>query len=339
MTMEVYQSGRQASSIKRWRTWLRYRGSDIVHECRFLVDESALSLDDVPQGEREDSLISLIDQLDALRVSAERVQLLENWGAVECLGGDDVAETMVNYQVLDRDQSLRLLTLLDQCVAWSRPAAVGADSEIVVDGRHCQGDGIAWAREKAILKNWTAVVTTSHRFAAGVHSVDKPAQSLPVDVYFAVSTEDHPGFFRLLYEWEDVSESDFFERARLAFPRLVFAADTSFRKFQGAYRTLRPKVVDHLGRINDRFPEVYAAENGMPDEVSSRLGIQVSIEGNTRSSERLMRLRDVEFRGQVYRCEWHSKLEPNRNRIHFHVIDCMSETKILIGIFHEHLAT
>ena len=308
-------------------------------ECRFLVDEGALSLGDVPQDEREGSLIALIDQLDALRVSEERVQLLEKWGAVECLGGDDVADTLVKFQVLDRDQSLRFLTLLDQCVARSRPAAVDSDSEIVVDGTHCRGDGIAWAREKAILKNWTAVVTTPHRFAAGVHSIDKPTQSLPVDVYFAASTEDHPGFFRLLYEWEDVSESDFFERARLAFPRLVFAADISFRKFQGAYRTLRPQVVDHLGRINDRFPEVYAAENGMPNGVSSRLGIQISIEGNTRSSERLMRLRDVKFRGRVYRCEWHSKLEPHRNRIHFQVIDGIAETKILIGIFHEHLPT
>ena len=308
-------------------------------ECRFLVDEGALSLEDVLQDEREDSLIALIDQLDALRVSGESVQILEHWGAVECLGGDNVAETMVHCRVLDRDQSQRLLTLLDQCVAWSRPVAVDSDSEIVVDGTHCQGDGIAWVREKAILKNRTAVVTTPHRFAAGIHSVNKPDQSLPVDVYFAVSTEDHPGFFRILYEWEDVSESDFFERARLAFPRLVFAEDISFRKFQGAYRTLRPNVVDHLGRINDRFPEVYAAENGMPNEVSSRLGIQISIEGNTRSSERLMRLRDVEFGGKVYRCEWHSKLEPYRNRIHFHVIDGIAETKILIGIFHEHLAT
>ena len=77
----------------------------------------------------------------------------------------------------------------------------------------------------------------------------------------------------------------------------------------------------------------------MPNEISSRLGIEVSIEGNTRSSERLMRHRDVEFRGRVYRCEWHSKLEPNRNRIHFRVIDGIAETRILIGIFHEHLPT
>ena len=311
----------------------------MVPECRFVVDEGALSLDDVPMAEREDSLMALIDQLDALRDSGERIHVIEYWGAVECLGEDNFADAMVHCQVLDRDQSLRLLTLLDRCVAWNRPATVNVDSEVVVDGSHCKGEGIAWAHDQAILQSWAAVVTTPHRFAAGVHSVDKPCQSLPVDVYFAVSVEDHPGFFRLLYEWEDVSESEFFERTRLAFPRLVFAANISFRRFQGAYRTLRPKVVDHLGRINDKFPEVYAAENGMPNEISSRLGIEVSIEGNTRSSQRLMRLRDVEYRGQVYRCEWHSKLEPHRNRIHFHVIDSKGETRVLIGIFHEHLAT
>ena len=148
-----------------------------------------------------------------------------------------------------------------------------------------------------------------------------------------------PASFGYYTSWRNVPESEFFERARLAFPRLVFAADISFRRFQGAYRTLRPKVVDHLGRINDRFPEVYAAQNGMPNAISSHLGIDVSIEGNTRSSERLMRLRDVEYRGQVYRCEWHSKLEPHRNRIHFCVIDGVAETDVLIGIFHEHLTT
>ncbi len=311
----------------------------MVPECRFVVDEGALSLNEVPEAEREHSLMALVDQLDALRVSGESIQAIENWGAVECLGGNDVADTMNHCQVLDRDQSQRLLFLLDRCVACNRPAAVDVDFEIDVDSSHCEGEGIAWAHDQAILRIWIAVITAPHCFAAGVHSVDKPSQFRPADVYFAVSTEDHPGFFRQLYEWEDVSETQFFEWAKLAFPRLAFAADISFRKFRGAYRTLRPKVVDHLGRINDMFPEVYAAENGMPNEISSRLGIEVSIEENTRGSERLMRLRDVEFGGQVYRCEWHSKIEPNRNRIHFCVIDSIAETKILIGIFHEHLAT
>ena len=296
-------------------------------------------MDDIPEAEREVSLMALIEQLDALRLSGESTQIIENWGAVECLGGNDVASILACYQVLDRDLSLRLLTMLDRCEAWSRSVAVGVHSGVIVDGSPCDGDGIAWARELAIQEKWTAVVSTSHRFLAGVHSVDKPSQSLAVNVYFAVTTEDHPGFFRLLYEWDDVPESEFLERAKLAFPRLLFSANISFRNFRGAYRTLRPKVVCHLGRINDSFPEVLAAENGMPDAMSSRLGIDVSIEGNARGSPRLMRQRDVEFFGQVYRCEWHSKIEPHRNRIHFCVIDDRAETKILIGIFTEHLPT
>ncbi len=304
-------------------------------EGRFVVDEGALSLDNVAETNRVESLTAVIDQLDALRVSEESIQIIEDWGAVECLVGNDFAETMVNCQVLDHEQSMRLLFLLDRCVTLSRPV----DSEVTVDSIHRVGEGIAWARDQAILRNRTAVVTTPHRFTAGVHSVCKPSQPPAEDVYFAVSTGDHPGFFRLLYEWEDVSESEFFERAKLAFPRLVFAADISFGKFQGAYRTLRSKVIDHLGRINDGFPELYAAQRGMPNEISSRLGIEVSIEGNTRNSESLMRLRDVEFRGQMYRCEWHSKIEPHRNRIHFCVIDGVAGTEILIGIFHQHLRT
>lgn len=308
-------------------------------EGRFVVDEGALSLDEIPEAEREVSLIALIEQLDSLRLSGESTQIVENWGAVECLGGSDVAGILACYQVLDRDLSFRLLTLLDRCEAWNLSVSVGVDSGVIVDGSPCNGEGIAWAREQVIQKKWTAVVSTPHRFLAGVHSVDQPSRSLAVDVYFAVSAEDHPGFFRLLYELDDVPESEFLERAKLALPRLVFAANISFRNFRGAYRTLRPKVVCHLGRINDSFPEVLAAENGMPDTMSSRLGIDVSIEGNTRGSPRLMRQRNVEFCGQEYRCEWHSKIERHRNRIHFCVIDDRAETKILIGIFTEHLRT
>jgi hypothetical protein len=51
-----------------------------------------------------------------------------------------------------------------------------------------------------------------------------------------------------------------------------------------------------------------------------------------------MRQRDVNHEGQVIRCEWHSKLEPHRNRIHFAFDDTLGG-KILIGIFVDHLDT
>ena len=77
----------------------------------------------------------------------------------------------------------------------------------------------------------------------------------------------------------------------------------------------------------------------MPHDVAATVGLDLSIEGGTRQSERLMALRDVTFGNRHYRCEWHSKLEPHRNRIHFHPGDDATDGCVLIGIFTEHLRT
>ena len=108
---------------------------------RFVVDEGALTLDDVPEAEREDNLTSLIDQLDGLRVSQENVQLVGYWAYVECVGGENVAQSLATCKILDRDQSMLLLTLLDRCFAWDRP-----DDEDFCPGVVVNGNQIRWGR-------------------------------------------------------------------------------------------------------------------------------------------------------------------------------------------------
>jgi hypothetical protein len=49
-----------------------------------------------------------------------------------------------------------------------------------------------------------------------------------------------------------------------------------------------------------------------------------------------MRHRDVEYCGRILRCEWHSKLRPDKNRIHFAKLD---DQAVFIGIFVKHLPT
>lgn len=308
-------------------------------EARFVVDEGVLSLDNVPKEQRRVLLYALTEQLNTLQHLGEDVGILNGWGALVCLNGDDVAMVLAQSRVLDRDQSLRLLTLLSRCPAWDQDNTVVTDPAVFVDGVPHKGYGVARARELTLLRQWTAVVTTQHRFSEGVHSVDDLSQSLAAEVYFVVSDAGVPAFFRMLYELDDVPEGQFFELARLAFPNLVFAETVDFRHFEGSYATLRSVVVHHLGQINDRFAEALVAGHGVSSEVSSRMGIAVSIEGSTRSSERLMARRDVEFRGKRYRCEWHSKIEAHRNRIHFHAGDSKTGGRILIGIFHRHLPT
>lgn len=52
-----------------------------------------------------------------------------------------------------------------------------------------------------------------------------------------------------------------------------------------------------------------------------------------------MRERDVTHDGTVFRCEWHAKLEPNRNRIHFSEPSEHLAGRVLAGIFVDHLNT
>ena len=102
--------------------------------------------------------------------------------------------------------------------------------------------------------------------------------------------------------------------------------------------SLRDDVVHHLSALNDDFDTAFQGDTGRTGSNSARIGIDVSIEGKTRSSDRLMAQRDVEAFGRTVRCEWHSKIEPHRNRIHFcPVID--EQRRILVGIFANHLDT
>jgi len=47
--------------------------------------------------------------------------------------------------------------------------------------------------------------------------------------------------------------------------------------------------------------------------------------------------REIVIGGRALYCEWHIKLEPHRNRIHFHAPVLESGNKVVIGVIHEHL--
>ena len=308
-------------------------------ECRFVVDEHALVLLDTPVNQREEVLLSLTDELGELRSSGECFGVLSGWGTFDCVEGLNVADALNGGASFDRDICLLLLGLLGKSSNWDEDPDVAIDSGVTVDGQPGIGYGVAWAHQSVLARQGVAVVTVPQRFSPGLHGVEAGEDSSRADVYFVVSADDHRGFFRTIYELEDVSEEAFFDFASRAFPNMLFAEGIDFRRFEGTYRELRGPVVFHLAQLHDRFAEAHRAENGRSERVSTRLGIDVSIEGTTRSSERLMGLREVEFNGRGYRCEWHSKIEGHRNRIHFHPGDETTGGRILVGIFHKHLPT
>lgn len=235
----------------------------------------------------------------------------------------------------DRDLGRLLLSLLSKCAVWDEDASIAVDPSVIVDDEGRTSFGVAYALALAACGAVVGVVTCDH--PADTMSVRSVDGGVAVRLKLISEPGDLPRLHRERFSRESISEQDFFLVAEHAFPNLRFAGGLSFGLFDGGF-ALRDVVVQHLAALNDRFDYLHSSECGDSRKISTRLGISVSREGNTRSSERLMALRDVGFNGSTYRCEWHSKIEPHRNRIHFFP-GLSDEGEILIGIFTSHLPT
>ncbi len=153
-------------------------------------------------------------------------------------------------------------------------------------------------------------------------------------------------YYRKLFEIEATPEDDFLALATLAFPRLLLHPQhTQFNKFHHDYSTLRKSVIEHLSAINDHFRSIHEQckfdHNCVTNHMQALFGVTMTMESTqTRNNTKAIAQRDVVHNNVKYRCEWHSKLYPTIDRIHFcpeanNAID----GRILIGIFVDHLPT
>jgi len=305
---------------------------------RFVIDDGAFRGWDAPTLDLPESVSLLSELLLDLRGSRKPVGILGGWGSLQVTEADDLATVLASrFDMIDRDLGSLLLGLLSKCIVWDDgPSVVVSDDDLRVDEMKYASLGVAYAAAEASEGRGVGVVTMVHTgFAALCHV---SSEGFGGQLVFVVRPSDCKYFYRSLYSLEDIAQSSFFDLVVEAFPDLCFAADITFSKFYGGY-SQRDRVVAHLSALNDEFMRYYISEHGNSAQISANIGIDVSIEGNTRSSERLMAMRDVIFEGRKYRCEWHSKLEPHRNRIHFYPGDSTMDGKILIGIFVDHLPT
>jgi hypothetical protein len=305
---------------------------------RFVIDEGVFRGWDAPALNLDDSLSLFSDLLKYFRDNRTHIGLLGGWGALKVTAQDDLATVLsTRNSMVDKDLRQLLLGLLGKCAIWDDdPSVVVSDDDLHVDGKRYASLGVAYAVDAVSEGRGVGVLTMMHTGLVGMCSVGSSGDDH--EISFSVRPSDLKYFYRTLYALENVSSKDFFGLANKAFPDLCFADSLDFAKFDGGY-SLRDAVVKHLSALNDKFSECYVSERGNSAEISVRIGIDVSIEGETRSSERLMAMRDVVYEGRTYRCEWHSKIEPHRNRIHFNPGDSFTQAKVLIGIFVDHLPT
>lgn len=318
--------------------------SDLVAD-RFAVDETSFNFRGLSARINQERLDNFAELLGVV-VDQGHVVRKHPWALADqqCLNGVSLAEFLYSPVGAAVSRDTRLLTglLLDRCRSWDEDEPGFVDAVVLDDGMVIDpGFSLGPAAARGVSGRAVACLMLGGHRADGRRTARAGGNT--TSMWFVSDADAIPRFWRDIYAEEDVPEQGFFAVARWAFPRLVFHPALRFNRFEGGYGGVRDRVVLVLSGLCDRFAVELAAGRGLPAEIAARMspyGVHLSPEApSTRRNRRAMAERAVELDGRSYLCDWHAKLEPHRNRIHFSLPDQHPEGLIVIGVFARHLPT
>lgn len=313
-----------------------------INPVRVVVDETSFDFRELDSASIEKYLDDFNETVWELREDGIATWTPPMLDAVKCVDDHELFDYLMNEPgtVINRDTRNRFFGLISKCPDWDESIPAMLDVAMA-DGEPVMALSVAFALTLTLRAVGVACLVFGACPRRGFLVVSN--ETGRTEIFFFANAQALMLFWRCLYELEDVPETNFFTLANRAFPSLLFNPDLSFRRFEGAYRDLRARVVSHLSVLNDHFLVAYRAANGIAHQVEATLGSAgcpgISPESSsTHKNERAMSQRDVDYQGKMIRCEWHAKIEPHRNRIHFAFGDPFGEM-IFIGIFVDHLDT
>lgn len=136
----------------------------------------------------------------------------------------------------------------------------------------------------------------------------------------------------------DVSKISAF--ADRLFPGMEFSTSAWDRldTLEGDPSDVVRQLVLHLSVLNDSAATIWGSETSTASRQArmAALGVTASPESpQTHRNLRFMRERDFAFEAGTVRCEWHTKLRPNVNRVYFNVSD---SGVVRVGMVVDHLS-
>ncbi len=308
---------------------------------RVVVEEASFDFRKLTDADVESGLDQFNEALDALRRGGQAPAVYSDYHWVECRDDVELVQLLCDRASdVDPDVCRRTVKLLDTCQEWDNDAPAGC-MPIDLPDTPIPAFSVGYALAMALGGRAVGCLVFPASPRRGLLTLSGESSAVEV-VFFAAASEAHR-IWRHAFTLENVSEHEFFAIAEFAFPTLIFHSDLRFGKFAGSYAAVRDPVVRVLCALNDHFPRVLAERMGLPYDVAAAMGqygVDLSPESpRTHSNEASMRQRDVTHEGSRYRCEWHAKIERNRNRIHFTLPTDGPNGRILIGVFTNHLDT
>lgn len=255
--------------------------------------------------------------------------------------------------------------LRQEIAAWLGSAQYYADTQIWPQGAEhtevsigeegrVENPDVAWAHHCVRGGHTVACITLGQGgiFATSTHAGN-------AQLHFVRDERDRKAFWRKRVEMERGDLTVLNQISRHAYPNIHFVDGVLYNldRLSGGYLAVKSKVLQILSQLDDwgqwvfecRPPAISPGEesldhpkvapsNQLIEKRFAGLGILVSPEKpNVRLNGRCRRAREVALGSTTLYCEWHVKIEPHRNRIHFHKPIAESDNKLVVAIIHEHL--
>ncbi len=124
------------------------------------------------------------------------------------------------------------------------------------------------------------------------------------------------------------------------FPAIEFSSTAWERvgTLSGSESEATNSVLNHLSVLNDHAAAIWKGKVSRPEREAAlgSMAVSASMEGpRTHKNKAAMKTRDFAFSAGTVRCEWHTKVKPNTDRIYFEI----QGESIFVGAIVDHLPT
>jgi len=159
-------------------------------------------------------------------------------------------------------------------------------------------------------------------------------------VWFVDDSVRKTNYIRDLIAQHARNVEEFGSLAAEAFADLKFMEGCfgGIRDMSRAVQQIAPDLVRHLSVLSDEGAAIFAGPWQNAPAQFAAFGVNISDEnGNTKQNAKARRERTLTVDGQELLFWWHTKIAPDRDRIHIHPDGVAAGRPILVGIFCRHL--
>lgn len=309
---------------------------------RFVVEETSWVYNHGTYEEYCSGLLSCLEFIQE-RIKADDFFMSDALFTIEIVPGKtffDLWDHGSGAFAMPRDVQEVFSVVADRIRDWSLEEIQPESHQVTLDGSTLDAPSVAWCAEnqRQGMIPIACVAIASNR-ALGEQTVTYLADEHTVCFVADKSSEQLFARFEILCVCTSVADLE--ARAERAFKGLDFRDGVfgGVKDMSKSFTLMLPSIVTHLGVLSDHGAALFAgpAQNGF--EGLGPLGVEASDEnGKTKGNARAMKKRTKKWRGRDVVFSWHTKIEPDRDRIHFFKDD-QKEGRLVIGIFHRHLPT